>query len=463
MTDKPRSITRAYSFHAFPPMAGVEDFETQVVQRRALWADLATIHDRWLAARARILAEDEPYQAALAARDADRGNKALASAVKAAREALEEGAAMGAARQARTDGFRRAKQAAAADGLHWGNYNDVVSTFEGAARGARGGRPGHQGQRGERATLQFQGGLKAAALFGPSPALGLRMIDNRPTGARKGSFRGRRRTARVAFTLRTARNLAGPAHLSFEALLHRPIPPEATIVMAHVDRLWRRVIDANGVVHHTARWRLTLVCKLPARTPSAGAACGLALTWAGAGAENDMPVFAVTSSAGRVRQHALEHGWQDDWVLAKQARDRAEAEGDEADRVEAAIAMKRLARRRTAFIRSFVAALARRHGVIALQALDLRNKGVKNHAAPAEIRRELIRAAENHGCRIVEVKTGRRACHKCGAEAARTAPAAKAHVCACGARWTPEQNLARILEKAARDAVFDAPDQEKAA
>lgn len=464
MTDKPRSITRAYSFHAFPPSAGVEDFETQVVQRRALWGELAAIHDGWLEERDALYAAGHGLQSALAAREADPSDKTARKAVRDAYAVINDTPAMAAARKHRTDRFRAAKQAAASDGLHWSNYNDVVSTFEGAARGARGGRPGHQGQRGERATLHFQRGLKAPALFVPGGPLTLRPVNGRPSPRRTpGSHRSRRTTVRVDFALRTARNPAGPAHLTFEALLHRPIPPEATIVMAHVDRSRRSVVNRDGDVRQGAVWRLSLVCKLPARAPSALPPLGLALTWAGTQAEDGLITFAVSSAAGRLRRHTLDYGWLDDWAAAKACRDRAEAEDDAAGRVEAAIAMKRLARRRTAFIRSFVAGLARRHGVIAIQALDLRAKGLKNHAAPAEIRRELIRAGENHGCRVLDVKTGRRACHKCGAEAVRTAPAAKAHVCACGARWTPEENLARVLEKAAREAVFSESKQEKAA
>lgn len=66
------TYTRTFSFHGFAPGQSIAAFQRQIRQRRALWAALAAIHDQWLAARTRILAEDEPYQAALACRDQAR-------------------------------------------------------------------------------------------------------------------------------------------------------------------------------------------------------------------------------------------------------------------------------------------------------------------------------------------------------------------------------------------------------
>lgn len=457
-------MMRAYSYHAFAPRDGVAEFELAVTQRRDLWTELAEIEDRLRARCAALMDGDidvRHARTALAAAGADKiAVKAARKALRAAENAVRQGAAHGQARKAWTEDVRRARAAAAVRGLHWGSYNDVVSMFRGAAAA---GAPGKRGQRGERVTLQFQGGVRAGVLFA-SGAGGLTLTRAAPRppadGVRKrGSRRDRRHEYAARFLLRSARNPLGPAALHLNVLIDRPVPRGAVIKMAHVDRLTRPVVTKDGAVHDSHRWRLTLICDVPPALHAGVRTVGVALVWGGDDQGDEMTFAVVAPAGGRVRDEVLPVGWADWWARRAALFARADETGAPADAAAARIYEKRLFKRRRNFIREFAAAVARRYAVIGIQAIDYRGMGVKGHAAPAVIRLELKRAIENAGGTMVEVSAAKWRCHGCGRE---HRPTRRTVFCVCGKSWRGGENLARALAIGAERAFSEDPSDAEA-
>lgn len=426
-------MMRAYAFHGFPPVEGLDAFELVVAQRRELWAELAEVHTTAERRRAALIAADPAIRAS------GGDDKARRAALKS----LRESSAWAKISTARTDGFRLAKQRAAAAGLHWGSYNDAVSMFEGAVAANRhvGATPGHEGQRGERATIQFQRGLRPTALNAGGEAVSLTRVEPPPNrqGHQRGKKRGKRPEYRCAFALRTDRNPLGAAALVLNVIGERPLPPGAIIKMAHIDRLWKPIIRKNGEAGRKAYWRLTLVAEVTPGVHFGTESAGVALTWRGGDDDDEMTYAVVARKDGRAISHVLPVGWAKDWQAAKALRDEAQASGDAADIAAAEISMARLLRRRIAFIREFCADIARRYPVVGVQKMTLAGKGVKGHAAPAAILRELKRAVENAGGTLVNISIARDALEGTG---------------------ETNENLARTLAKMAEEEILSGDDDE---
>lgn len=407
-------MIRTYKYRAFQPIDGVEAFDDAVALRRSLWATLCGIHRDYLARREALFAANAYYTATrLAWQAADTAGdkparREAAKALKAAADQVRASPEFRALTQWRVDRFREAKQDIAAQGLHWGSYNAVVFQFEGAvgAAAANGGVPEADDRAlGEAVVNQFQNGLPPHRLLSSSPSY-IEYLPPSPTGRSPGSRRSRYRQARLYFAIRTERNPKGAATIILDVVLHRPLPPNMKVVEIRVIRRWRDIINRDGLARQRADWFVTFVVKGEAvahRYPND--ACGVAFAWGGS--DDGVQGFAVSSGAAGVTTHAMPAGHNEAWAARRDKFDAAERmiEGEDRQRAmaEARIFERRLRDQRKHELRSVAAGIAKRHGIVVLAKLDLRNKGVKNHVAPHEFKLALQHAVEAAGGRLIEV------------------------------------------------------------
>lgn len=164
---------------------------------------------------------------------------------------------------------KAARQAAAEDGLYWGNYNEVGDKFQTARKAMLSkrskGQPCdlrfHRWDGSGAWTVQIQGGASWEDVT--TGRCNLLQIDHVQDAAWVAASRGeRRRLARTTGRIRIGSNDdRTPIWLEFPVTIHRPVPATARIKMAHVVRKkdglrweWRLnlvVTDADGAAPAT--------------------------------------------------------------------------------------------------------------------------------------------------------------------------------------------------------------------
>lgn len=184
---------------------------------------------------------------------------ALAATVKAIRAELKEARATAKGRKTearatakprldeleteRKEAMTSARQAAAATGLYWGNYNAVVDRFQTARKNMLSNRSKGQSCDLRFArwdgttswTVQLQGGASFADIMGGRCQLV--QIDPVPDAAWVSPSRGeRRRLCRTTGRIRIGSEGAAPVWMEFPVTIHRPVPADGCIKMAHVVR-----------------------------------------------------------------------------------------------------------------------------------------------------------------------------------------------------------------------------------
>lgn len=376
-------VIRTYKYRAFRPETGLDAFATAVDLKREMWADLCEMEADIAARRAPLLAVPK------AERDGD---------------------ALAALRQERTDRIRIMRQKYAARGLQWGDYNACVFQFSGAvqASAARGALPRpSDAALGDCVTMQIMNGCAPHELHRRSDVRIEYLPKNETELRRKpGSRRAAYRRARLHFRVRTDRNVLGEAIISVDFVLHRPLPPDARIVEVRLLRSTRPIINAEGVVRHIERWSITFALKIKVSAAQGQKCVGVALDWKSDGDEGTN--LATIASASGLRSIGFPAYHLDEWRCLREMRMDAEQESDlaarEALQAEVAIRTRRLSAHRTGELRRMAREIVTGNAAIGIEKINLSGKGVKNWAAPAEFRRELKRAAENAGCKVVEVK-----------------------------------------------------------
>ena len=171
--------------------------------------------------------------------------------IELARQARAEAAAeqVVAAYDQQQQRFKDARQAAGRNGLWWGNYNAIMTSFDGARChiAKAGGELKEKCFRGEgRLTVQIQGGTTAGEMFAPAGSSGrneARLIDGPPPGwedrragktlPTPGSKRSQRRQlVTLAMTVYTGRDTDGKATrrlLHVPLVYDRPLPAAARV------------------------------------------------------------------------------------------------------------------------------------------------------------------------------------------------------------------------------------------
>lgn len=377
-------LMRTYKYRAFRPRAGREAFDLAVNLKRSMWADLCDMND----AQAREMAP-------------------LLAAPKAERDAGE----IARLKAERTAAIADIRRAYAAKGLAWGDYNAVVFQFAGAVQsaGRRGAAPSPNDEAlGEAVVRQIMNGARPHHLLSRSDAcLEYLPPSHREQTRRPGSHRAKYRTARLTFMVRSSRSTMGEAPLVLDFVMHRPLPMDASVVEVRVIRRQRPVIDAGGSSKSSERWFVTFAFKLPAKQSASRAAVGVALDWKGDG--NGGANLAVVADRRGVRTIGFPEAHIDAWGESRRKFDAADAEPDAATRAamqaEAIIFRRRLAAERQTILRTMAREIVAEAGAICVDKSWLAGKGVKKFVAPAEFRRELIRAAENAGCIVDERKS----------------------------------------------------------
>ncbi|HME26007.1 MAG TPA: zinc ribbon domain-containing protein [Acetobacteraceae bacterium] len=243
----------------------------------------------------------------------------------------EKASALRAIEERRRVDVKLARQDAAKAGLWWPNYNTVLARADAAyARAVKTGaelriREWRGGDRwpGERDfrepltfTFQVQGGMSVDEMFsGQMRQFGIDRPDpdawTHPSRGER--HRRQRTTARIAIYPTEG---GGYRLLDVPVLLHRPIPDEARIKSATLQRarqgaLWR--------------WHLSLTCELPAATPReprADRACGIDFGWRRR--PGGSLRTAIVSWGEEYEEIALPPDWMDEF-------DRAEAWQGELD------------------------------------------------------------------------------------------------------------------------------------
>lgn len=373
-------MIRVYKYRAFAPRSGRDAFFAAVALKRAMWGELVAMQEH-LAPR---LAE------ARLAKDA------------AAKTALN---------RERTGRIRDIRRAFAARGLAWGDYNAIVFQFDSACRAsaARGALPGdHEGATGEAVVRQLQGTVRPHALLARDDVC----LDYLPPGPAErrraaGSRRSRYRTCRMDFQVRTDLNPAGAAALVLDFVMHRPLPANTHVVEVRILRTMRPVIRKGGLAAHVERWHVTFAVRVDAPAVPAGLPCvGVALDWSRVAASRTN--MLTISRGGATRAVMLGKDHLDEWNRSRElfalADDEPDAAAREALVARARIFRRRIEARRLLHHRTLAASIAHSAAAVAIQAIVLAGKGVKNFTAPALFHRELRRAVENAGGLFVEVK-----------------------------------------------------------
>lgn len=413
---------RAYMFHARPPVEGAGDMDAAVARKRALWDALVSIQNRY----------DTRY-GAIRAGDARPDEKKEALAVL---------------RAWRTDRFREAKRAAAADGLHWGDYNAVVAQFDGAVRAARQHKaaPGSdEGRLGHALVNQVMNGCSWRGLRDGDNGQ-IRIMDEEPDLPKR---RRSQRWMMAEFTVRGPRNPDGPAKLRIPFLMHREVPTDATVMEGRVIRSMRlRTNPAHGRVWTEERWSVVFVARVPMTERKPGVA-GVMLSW---GEDFDFEAKRLCTVAwpdGRVQTFVVPERHDADW--ARHAALKADAGNDEAARADLAMLEKRLFDRRKDHHRRIAALIADRAGTVVLPDVRL-PPGAKGHGGMSALALAIANAVAGSGGEVAKKPPGRLRCHVCGQECKAPKPHTDTVVCDCGARWKPHENGARNLLRAGMEA-----------
>jgi hypothetical protein len=403
-----QKLIRAYKYRAFAP-DDMTEFDRALVLKRALWKRLIEIEDEYDSRKAALLNREAFAQARAAAesiKDAGRRKAALAATRdeyrRRAEAAKPELLALGSWRVAAQ---REAKQQAAAAGLHWGDYNAVVFQFEGAraAAKARGAQVYNFEQAcGEAIVNQIMNGRSPAQLCAFSQCRLSFKADPKAARRKKGSHRSGYRLASIDMTLRGPRNPAGPARLVLDFVMHRPLPPDAIVKEVRAIRVWRRIVNKDGCCFSRTEWSVVFVCELRVAARPDRTCCGLSLTWRASDAEDGLQPYGLLFDGSATKTLTMDYGYEADWAHRAELFARAEASGDDADRASAEAFDRRLQRRRMLSQREAAARIARRYAVVAVQKIDLSQKGAKHHTAPASFRLALRHALENHGGTLIE-------------------------------------------------------------
>lgn len=408
-------ITRAYKYLAFAPHDPADRAAFDLAQglRRALWDRLIQIQQDYAQRKAALMASPA-IDVARAAVDAavKAGDK---PAVRAARDELKRLRQQQAERvkpdlmalgKGRVEQVKAARQQVAEQGLHWGDYNDVIITFDGATKAAtaRGASVHTQQALADCCVNQLINGRKPAKLLSDK-ATRLRYLAHRGQPRKPGSRRSRYQTAELDLTLRGPRNPMGPARLRLELVLHRPLPANADIMMVRVQKDVRQIVNRDGVVRNQDRWSVIFSVRLPAPEQTYNRPAGLALTWTQPDDPDDLVSFAVLATPKGSRDLVLPYGHVDDWLILKERL--ATDPQDPAVQVEVDRARQRLHRRRRAAWRDLAAEIATAHDAVAIQTLDLSQKGVKNYAGLGDLTLALSHALEARGGTLIKVPVGR--------------------------------------------------------
>ena len=321
-------------------------------------------------------------------------------------------------KQWRTDRFREAKQAAAAAGLHWGNYNAVTTIFEANVRAARhlGGAPApKEDALGTALVNQIMDGAtwgelssdlrdtvgECVILPGSDPARG-------PISPQPGSRRASRDHRILRMTVRGRDNPLGKAHLFIPFFAHRTIPRDA--VIKEVRAILRQELVHNprtGRVWHRDSWSVVFVVDVPPNflLPDNPRVCGLDIGWQVEGGR--VRVATLSAGGAELQTFHLPQSHLADWERRQRLSDEAEASGTPDDRARLELFEARLRRRRKNCYREIAARIASWYSYVALREFPI-PPGTKNHAAPLVLITALMHAVERAGGIVwrAEIDTG---------------------------------------------------------
>ena len=305
--------TISYKYGALWPKDWTDDCDRQMWLQMELWNALVHIHHETGDAIRALTPSTGDLAAATVSLEQMRSEAAeLESRIKAAgaspgddrlrlagiRKALKAVASrrVELARQARAEGaaeqvavvydeqqqrFKDARREGAHNGLWWGNYNAIMTSFDGARSHLAwaGGDLREKAFRGEgRLTVQIQGGATAEELFAPAGSGGrneARLIDGPPPGwedrragktpPTPGSKRSqRRRLVTLAMTVYTGRDAEGkPTRrlLHVPLVYDRPLPPLGRVQQVVLTR-------RRGSRAPTGDWRHEVVFTLRVPEPA---------------------------------------------------------------------------------------------------------------------------------------------------------------------------------------------------
>jgi hypothetical protein len=380
----PETLVRMYKYRAFPPKSGRAAFAQAIALKRAMWADLCAMHPPFA----------EKMAEARKAKDQD---------------------ALSALRRDRTAAIADIRRGYAECGLAWGDYNAVVFQFEGAVRAsaARGAMPAaHDGALGEAVVRQLMGTVRPHHLLSRNDVCIEYLEPNERERTRKpGSHRSKWRTARMDFSIRTDRNVEGPASMVLEFILRRPLPANARLVEVRILRETRPIIRQDGSAGEREQWYVCFAARIERPQRAGDRAIGVALDWSGAG-DDGTHALVIADDSGRSRDIVFGEDHLAAWARSKEMFADADAEPDAAlaaaKRNEALIYRRRLEVERRLRHRTLAAQIARDGDIVGIQKIWLAEKGVKNFTAPAAFRLALKHAVENAGGRIVEVKAAKK-------------------------------------------------------
>lgn len=276
-------MIRVYAYGLCPPLDWDDECDAEMVRLDKFRDRLIDIEEAYQAEYARLTSSDATR--ALEARRIIAEEAKDWGAAKILRAALKEERAKlrsaNAAELSAAEAKRKAdaKSARQNCGAYWGSYNSVIRSVDLARQkaikeGASFSRRRHEPGKGDwRITAQIQGGAPVAVVMAgknsqlaiaPPPHLGA--PRDRPAGiSRKACYRG-------SVTM-VVHNTGGIKRVTWPMMMHRPIPPGATIVGAEIvkrRRLGTRWDD----------WKLCVTVREPDPAPSlANGRAGLNIGW----------------------------------------------------------------------------------------------------------------------------------------------------------------------------------------
>ncbi len=380
------TMIRTYKFKAFPPVEGCLAFDDAVTLKREMWADLCAMQKDYRKTVDPLFAvpKDQRDMNTITALKADRSKK-----------------------------ITTIRQTYAARGLAWGDYNAIIFQFEGAVRSCAKKKatpdPNDSATSpGDCVVRQIMGGAKYHHFMSRNDVC-IHNVPHRSNRVTKpGSRRDGYRMMRMTFLIRTDRHEMGEARLVLDYVEHRKIPLDATVVEVRVIRRMRAIINKDGRVFNRPDWSIVFVAKIPFQDNGRkDRACGVALSWK-ADDDGDGCRLAIVSSPSGHKTYGFtqDHldAWRDASVRRESIKELTDPVEREAREAELSIIYRKLTEDRRIRLRTIAKEIVSDVGAVAVDATYLAFPGTKHYVAPATLRLEIKRAAENAGCAFFEEK-----------------------------------------------------------
>lgn len=244
---------RVYRYGCRPPTAGADAALEQMRLRVRLWNALVELEQRYRADVEALLAELAPGAEAAARPPAGADAAAYRAARRAAFRRDDVRARLADLEAGRRAAVKAAQAEAASAGLWWGNYDDVIASYNVARRRPGGELRFHSWYRTRgKVSVRYQTGLPLSAAYAETDTrFQLRALPADTWDTRRGQ-----RHARTVARVRIGSDGRAPRWLELPVLQHRPIPAGSVV---------RQVAVTRELLGGNVRWHLLVVVDEPER------------------------------------------------------------------------------------------------------------------------------------------------------------------------------------------------------